>query len=238
MKLFGLLHLAILGSIASVAALLVWLCRRGIPGLRSVQVALGLELASNELVWWLYRYSKEGIHLWNLPLQLCDAAVWLAVLACLTAIPVIVELAWFAGLAGAGMALLTPDLISPWPSYPAIYFFVAHGGIVISMAALVLGGRWKFRRSAVWRSFLLLLIYAALVGLVDFVSGSDYMFLAHKPVSASPLDMMGPWPWYIVSGAAVAFMLFWLLWLPVRARGADAPGPQAGLPAPPLDLRE
>jgi len=159
--------------------------------------------------------------MWNLPLQLCDAAVWLAAMACLTALPAVVEFSWFAGLAGAGMALLTPDLISPWPSYPAIYFFVAHGGIVISMAALVPGGRRKFRRSAVWRSFVWLLIYAAVVGLVDFASGSNYMFLLHKPASASLLDRMGPWPWYLFSAGVVGLMLFWLLWLPVRQQGAD-----------------
>jgi len=163
--------------------------------------------------------------MWNLPLQLCDAAVWLAALACLTAFPAVVEFAWFAGLAGAGMALLTPDLISPWPSYPAIYFFAAHGGIVISVTALVLGGRWKFPRGAVWRSFALLLIYTVFVGIIDFASGSNYMFLLHKPNSASPLDRMGPWPWYLVSAAVAGLMLFWLLWLPVRQPGADAPTP-------------
>jgi hypothetical integral membrane protein (TIGR02206 family) len=237
MNLFGPLHLAILGTIAGVAAVLVWLCRRGILQSRPVQLAAGLALASNELVWWAYRYSREGIHMWNLPLQLCDAAVWLAALACLTAIPAVVEFAWFAGLAGAGMALLTPDLIAPWPSYPAIYFFAAHGGIAISMSALVLGGRWKFPRRAVWRSFALLLIYAVLVGIIDFASGSNYMFLVHKPASASPLDRMGPWPWYLVSAAATGLMLFWSLWLPVRQREADVPTPALAGRGPSKDER-
>jgi hypothetical integral membrane protein (TIGR02206 family) len=216
MKLFGPLHLSILGVVAVLAAVLAWLCRRGILPAKSMQRILGLALASNELVWWVYRYSKEGVHTGNLPLQLCDAAVWLAVLACLTAIPVIVEFAYFAGLAGAAMALLTPNLISPWPTYPAIYFFAAHGGIVICVAVLVFGSARRFRSGAVWRSFGLLLIYAALVGLVDWASGSNYMFLLSKPGSASVLDLMGPWPWYLLTGAAVGLALFWLLWLPVR----------------------
>jgi len=216
-NLFGPLHLSLLGTIAAIAAVLVWLCRRGVIPLEPMRLTLGLALGANELVWWVYRYSREGIHVWNLPLQLCDAAVWLSVLACLTEAPGVVEFAWFAGLAGAGMALLTPNLISPWPSYPAIYFFVAHGGIVISMVALVLGGGMKFRRGAVWRSFGLLLVYAGLVGLIDRVSGSNFMFLLHKPEAASPLDQMGPWPWYLLGGAAAGLLLFWLLWLPVRA---------------------
>jgi hypothetical integral membrane protein (TIGR02206 family) len=218
MRLFGLLHLSILGAVAVIAAGLVLLCRRGILRTDPMRWTLGLALAANELVWWVYRYSREGIHVGNLPLQLCDAAVWLSVLACLTGVPWVVEFAWFAGLAGAAMALLTPNLYTPWPTYPAIYFFAAHGGIVISMTTLVLGGGWKFRRAAVWRSFGLLLAYAAVVGLVDLLFGTNYMFLLRKPEAASLLDQMGPWPWYLVSGAATGLLLFWLLWLPVRAQ--------------------
>ncbi len=202
MPLFGPLHLALLGAIAAVAGALHGCAGARRYWIKALRWTLGLTLAANELVWWVYRYSREGIHVANLPLQLCDAGVWLSVLACLTLIPVIVEFAYFAGLAGAGMALLTPNLISPWPTYPAIYFFAAHGGIIISMVALVFGGGGRFRRSAVWRSFGLLVAYATLVGLVDWASGSNFMFLLRKPEAASALDQMGPWPWYLLSGAA------------------------------------
>lgn len=221
MPLFGSLHLALLGATAVTAGVLVWLCRRGIIRFRPTRRALGVALASNELVWWVYRYSREGIHVRNLPLQLCDAGVWLSVLACLTVIPAIVEFAYFAGLAGATMALLTPDLFSPWPTYPAIYFFTAHGGIVICMVTLVFGGPGKFRHGAPWRSFGLLIAYATLVGVVDWASGSNFMFLLRKPDAPSALDEMGPWPWYLLSGAAAGLLFFWLLWLPVRPSESD-----------------
>lgn len=218
MKLFGPLHLSLLAAILGLAAILAWLCRRAVFSLKPARIILGLALAANELVWWTYRYSIEGFHLWNLPLQLCDASVWLAVIACLAGSPVIVEFAYFLGLSGAGMALLTPNLIKPWPSYPAIYFFAAHGGIVVCVAVLVFGGAARFRPIAVWRSFGFLLTYATAVGLVDWASGSNYMFLRKKPEAASALDQMGPWPWYLFIGAGVGLALFWLIWLPVAGR--------------------
>lgn len=67
------------------------------------------------------------------------------------------------------MALLTPNLLFQWPSYPALYFFVAHGGIVIAGALLAFGGFARFRPSAVWRSLDFLLGYAALVGALNAV---------------------------------------------------------------------
>ena len=222
MGLFGPLHLALLALIAAVALGLSVLCRRKPAARHAVRLALGFGLAVNELGWFAFRYSHEGLHLWNLPLQLCDLGVWLAVASCLTLAPWVVELAYFVGLAGAGMALLTPDLWSPWPTYPAIYFFVAHGGIVIAVAVVVFGGIRPLGAGAVWRSYARLLVWAALDGVFDWAAGTNYMYLSRKPASASALDFLGPWPLYLVAGAALALALFWLLWLPARSVGRQA----------------
>jgi len=205
MRLFGLLHCSLLALIAAVCVALCLLCRRR-PGTgRPVRLALGYGLAVNEFIWWIFRYSHEGVHLVNLPLQLCDATVW-------------VEFDYFAGIAGAGMALLTPDLWSPWPTYPAIYFFLAHGGIVMVCTVLVFGRIAPLRPGAVWRAFGLLLLYALLVGLFDAFSGANYMYLRTKPHQQSLLNLLGPWPFYLIPGAALALGLFWLLWLPAPQR--------------------
>ncbi len=225
MKLFGPLHLTLLLAIAVSALTLIMLCRRGVLSARAVSFTLGSMLAINEIVWWITRYSREGIHAGNLPLQLCDAAVWFAILACMTRAQALAEFVWFAGIAGAGMALLTPDLAAPWPQWPAIYFFLAHGGIVIAAALLAFSGVIDFHPRSVWRPFGMLLAYAALVGCVDAILHTNYMYLRNKPGSASVLDAVGPWPWYIVAGAGIGLVLFWLLWLPVRpARPSPTPG--------------
>ncbi len=227
MILFGPTHLTILAMIALVSALLVWLFRSNAVPHGRLRVILGMALAANELVWWFYRYSREGVHIGNLPLHLCDAGVWLSVLACLTGVEVVVEFAYFTGLAGAGMALFTPNLIAPWPQYPAVAFFLSHGGIVIVMSSLVFGTRLRLVAWQVWRSFGLLLLYASAIGLFDWATKENYMFMRHTPEAGSPLDLMGPWPWYLAGGAAVGLVLFWLLWLPVRRAGPAPTGERA-----------
>lgn len=216
MRLFGPLHLTILFITATIAVTLCLLLRAGKISPTAVRLTLGYGLAINELVWWCYRYSHEGLHVSNLPLQLCDASLWVTVLACTTLIPAIVEFSYFAGIAGAGMALLTPDLLWPWPSYPAIYFFLAHGGIVIGAIVLVYGRISPLRTGAVWRAYGCLLAYAAAVGTLDAIFKTNYMYLRQKPGNASLLDALGPWPMYILAGASVGLALFWLLWLPAR----------------------
>jgi uncharacterized membrane protein YwaF len=44
--------------------------------------------------------------------------------------------------------------------------------------------------------------------------GSQYMYSMRKPETASALDLMGPWPWYLLTAQFVALLLFVLLYLP------------------------
>jgi len=219
MTLFGPIHLSLLGLIAAVGVLLAWVWRTGrLPG-RAVRITPGVALGANELVWWVFRYSHEGFHFpTNLPLQLCDVTVWMTVAACLTLKPWVVEFDYFAGMAGAGMALLTPDLWTPWPSCPAMYFFLAHGGIVVGIGVLVFGGIAPLRPGAVWRAYGGLFCYAALVGAFNAVFHTNYMYLCTRPKNASVLDAFGPWPVYLVQPAGLALGLYFLLWLPTRGQ--------------------
>lgn len=184
----------------------------------AVRRALAVLLAANELVWYSFRYSTEGFRFpEGMPLQLSDVAVWLTVLAAWTARPTLFELSWFWGVAGAGMAILTPDLWAPCWSYPSVYFFVAHGLVVVTPVFLWASGANRARPGSPWRALFWVNVYAAAVGAFNAVFKTNYMYLCSRPEGASLLDWFGPWPWYLVGGEVVALALFWLLWLPFGA---------------------
>jgi hypothetical integral membrane protein (TIGR02206 family) len=213
LALFGGLHLSLLGIILAVAILLPIASRRGVLPERIVRRALACVLATGEVIWWIFVYAHEGLRPANLPLQLCDVSLWTTVIACWTLRPWLVEFSYFAGIAGAGMALLTPDLWSPWPSYPAVYFFISHGGTVVAIILLVFGGIAPLRKGAMWRAFAMVVAYAAVVGAIDAALHADYMYLCEKPRSETILNAFGPWPWYLFAAAALTLLLFEGLWL-------------------------
>lgn len=229
MQLFSPVHVCLVVVIAFTAIVLAVLCRQGRISGTGVRLLLGCVLAGNELIWWAYRYSHEGLKLsQNLPLQLCDLTVWMTVLACITLKPIAVEFAYFVGLVVAGMSILTPSLSSPWPIYP-IYFFVGHGVIVIAAVMLVFGKISMPRPGAAWRVFGLLVLYAVAIGVVNTVYEANYMYLCTKrPASPSLLDLMGPWPIYILVAAPLTLALFCLLWLPIREKVYEIPGGSGG----------
>jgi uncharacterized membrane protein YwaF len=75
------------------------------------------------------------------------------------------------------------------------------------------------------------LAYTAVVGLVDALTGANYMFLRAPPGEWTLLRVLGPWPWYLASAAGVALVLFTALDAPFwagRRREAGHSAPRAG----------
>ena len=219
LKLIGAPHLLILISIPLIAAGLAYGCRRSRRAARSIRYSLAAFLAVNELVWYGYQLRAEGFHFPNgLPLELCNVTLWITVVAALSLNPLAFEIVYYAGLAGSGMALLTPDLWTALWTYPAIYFFLAHGMAVATVLTLVWGRLSAPRVGSAWWVLGLVNAYAAVIGLFDAIFKTNYMYLREKPVSASLLNYFGPWPVYLIGGELVALVLFWLLWFPFRGK--------------------
>jgi hypothetical integral membrane protein (TIGR02206 family) len=112
--------------------------------------------------------------------------------------------------------VLTPDLPQHFPSYPYFQYYIAHGGVVAAALILVVGLRVRPRPWAVAWTAGIAIAYAAFVGAVDATTGADYMYLRAKPAGATALDLMGPWPWYVLWAALVGFALFAILDAPFR----------------------
>ncbi len=211
-KLFGAVHVAVIAATAAAPFLLARLQRP-----RLILRVLAIATAVNELIWYGFRYSTEGFRFpEGLPLGLCDVVVWLTVAAAWTGRRTLFELCWFWGVAGAAMAVLTPDLWAPCWSYPTIYFFLAHALVITVPVLLWVSGAARAEAGAAWRALLWVNVYAAAVGTFNAVFNTNYMYLCRKPEGASPLDWFGPWPWYLLGGEVIALALFWLLSLPFR----------------------
>jgi hypothetical integral membrane protein (TIGR02206 family) len=137
----------------------------------------------------------------------------------------LVEVTYFWGLAGSLQSLLTPDLKVGWPSLEFVEYVLAHAAIVCAALFLVVGQRLVPRHRAVVRVWLITLAYSGFVGIIDAVTGGDYMYLRQVPGTWTLLSVLGPWPWYIVSAAVVALVLFTLLDLPWRRTRRESRAP-------------
>ena len=70
-------------------------------------------------------------------------------------------------------------------------------------------------RRSLLKAFAWLQGYAAMIFIANLLIGSNYFYIMRKPPTASLLDVLGPWPWYLLVCEALAFVLFLLVYAPV-----------------------
>lgn len=207
---------------------LVWAVRRS--GSRRFDWATRCALAGGclagevyMLIWW----SWAGGRLVDLlPLHLCDLSVVLAPIVLLTGHRLCYELLYFWGFGGAMQGLLTPNVAWGFPHIRCVCCFLLHALIVTSALYATVVMR---RRPTPWsllRAWLIANAYALLLIPANLAMGTNYMFLLGKPATPSLLDVMGPWPWYLVVGSLVGLIVMGLCYLPFfvldrRARPRD-----------------
>lgn len=135
------------------------------------------------------------------------------------------EILYFWALSGTVLALFMPDVGVSFPDVRCVSFFALHGAVVVSAVVLVFGTGRAPRPGADVRVFAITCAYAAVVACIDLLCTENFLYLRMKPSQPSILDWMGPWPWYILASAALAFVLFRGLMAPFRSLAAERPRP-------------
>lgn len=148
----------------------------------------------------------------SLPLELCSITLILAIIMLITRNRLLYQIVFFAGIMGALQALITPNLGYPFPHFRFLHFFIAHMAIIL--AALYMTWIEKYRPT--WKSIGITMIFLNVllvgVGGINYLLDSNYMFLMHKPDTASLLDVLGPHPFYLLVEEGVALVLFVLMY--------------------------
>jgi len=214
--IFGWEHFLGLALSLGLGGVLVWTVRRsGSRGLDwAVRGALAAGCLASEVymvIWW----SWAGAPLqYLLPLHLCDISVVLAPIVLLTGSRLGYELLYFWGFGGAIQGLLTPNIAWGFPHIRCACCFLLHGLIVTGALYATVVMRQRPTPRSLLRAWLIANAYALCLIPVNFALDTNYMFLLRKPITPSLLDVMGPWPWYLVVADVFGLLVMSLCYLP------------------------
>lgn len=217
---FGAGHLIALAIIAAIIGFTI-LVRRypGDVAKRRARLALAGIILVVESSWHVWNLA---IDTWDvqrhLPLHTCSMGIWLSIVMLTTRNYRLYEILYFIGIAGATQALMTPSVGAyGLPHFWPIQSLASHGLLVIALVYMTAIEGFRPTWMSVWRTMLVLNIYMLLITGVNYLIGSNYMYTLRKPATASLLDVMGPWPWYILAGEFLAITFFLILYLPFAA---------------------
>ena len=217
-KPFGIAHLSIIALTALLPFLLALVVRRSKSRFleRSIAFTIAGLLLIN-YVFYLLVGRRFGLTIWQraLPMQLCDWAMFVIIIALCTGNRRWLEIAYFWGIGGTLQAVITPNLAFGFPDLRFISFFVAHSGIIIGIVFLMLIYGFRPRAAGILRTFLWTEVYFVVAFTVDSLTGENYGFLLYKPEAFSLLSYLSDWrPLYLLQMHGLALLFFCALYAP------------------------
>lgn len=223
---FGTSHQLALAVLVTGALTLVWVGRanRGTAAAVLVGKLLAVAIMTFTIPLQILYFTPEYWSLERtLPLQLCDLAWMVAVLGLWTHRWWAVGLTYYWGLTLTTQAVITPDLTAEFPDPVFILFWGMHSMVVWAAVYLT----WGLGLAPDWRSYRAALLataaWAVTVFVINVFAGTNYGYLNAKPDSASVLDLLGDWPWYVLAEIgiiAVGWALVTWPWTAVAAGGS------------------
>lgn len=220
---FTVEHLGLLGLLLVGAVLLGWLGRHWRDGAgeerfrRGFAIAIPVFTVPMQVLQLLPGDFTMGT---SLPLQLCDLAWMVAVHALWTRHHLATSVLYFWGLTLTIQGAVTPSLGQTFPDPRYFMFWGMHFLTIWAAVYLVasFGG-------PSWRSYRFTLactaVWAVLVLGFNTVTDTNYGYLSRKPESASLLDLLGPWPLYVLAEVAILAAVWALMTWPWTTRGDD-----------------
>jgi hypothetical integral membrane protein (TIGR02206 family) len=215
--LFGTAHLTALGIIVLINILaVIWGRRAADASRKKFRWVLAGVLIVDEILWHLWNVTTGQWSLQTmLPLHLCSVFVFLSAYMLVAKSYTIYEYAYFLGIAGASQALLTPDAgMYGFPHFRAFQVMISHGAIITAAVFMTLVEGYR----PTWQSLKRVLIggniYMAVIFVFNLLIGSNYLFIAHKPETASLMDVLPDWPIYIIFIELIGILVSILLYAP------------------------
>jgi hypothetical integral membrane protein (TIGR02206 family) len=150
----------------------------------------------------------------DLPLHLCNMMPFFIPFAIYFKNRKIWSILFFWILAGTLQAMFTPTLTENLPHYEAIRYWLVHAGlpVLVLYGTFVYGFRIKL--ADIFWSLFYLNIVTAIIYPINLLTGGNYLYIMHKPEPGTMFDLMGPWPWYILTCELVFIVLSLILYLP------------------------
>ena len=229
---YGPSHLAVLAVFVTGAVLLVVVGRRQTePQARLLGRVLAALLITAFAVALVYKLVDPAIDT-SVPLQLCDVAELAAAYALWSQRQWAFVLTYYWGLVLSSQALITPDIGTPregapdFPHHLFVTFFTLH--VLVVWAAIYL--TWGRRMRPRWRDYRFAVIatlgWAVFTLAFNVIAGTNYGYLNRKPPTASLLDVLGPWPVYLLAEISIVLIVWALMtwpWERMRRHADESP---------------
>ena len=165
-----------------------------------------------------YFFGDELIS--SIPLQACNLSGFFIATYLLARKRVFFEVAYYWGLGGGTMALLTPDLVYAFPDIEWFPFFIGHGAMIMAIFFSMFCHNTFPTKHSYKRVVVITLSFLPVIYIINILLGppANYFYLNTKPEGDSLMNIMPSPPFHIPIAMGIAFAVFYLLHIPFRKK--------------------
>jgi hypothetical integral membrane protein (TIGR02206 family) len=217
--LFGNIHIVTMAIIGLVAVFLPLVCKNQSTSNKSLISKVIAFIILSHVIISPYKdlYLLQNPYNWKeiLPIHMCDLSEIFLAAFLLGGPKILYKCAFFWGLAGASMAIITPDI--PVIDLDYAFFMIGHGMIVIGVmyATISLGNR-PYAKDILTVSLITAFVLLPIVYLINLILGepANYWYLIAKPAGASLMDAFPEPPYHLLITTPLAIATFCLIYIP------------------------
>ena len=165
-------------------------------------------------------FFREGYEIDNwklgLPLHLCDFSSASIILYFFTKRKEFFLFAFFAGISGAGMAILTPDVLYSFPHIDYIRHMIGHSMILLGVTYAIIIDHQRPQFRDVHRVLGVLTVLLLLMYPINFLLGppANYWYVIEKPPGFNVTDLMRDAPYHMIDVYILAVIVCYILYVP------------------------
>tara|TARA_B100001248_G_C27394246_1_gene464381 strand:+ start:1628 stop:2317 length:690 start_codon:yes stop_codon:yes gene_type:complete len=168
----------------------------------------------------LYREGYMQEWKLGLPLHLCDFSSASVILYFITKRKEFFLFAFFAGISGAGMALITPDVLYAFPNIDYIRHMVGHSMILLGVSYAIIIDNQRPKFHDVHRTLIILTLFLLIMYPINYYLGppANYWYVIEKPPGLNVTGFMRDAPYHMIDVYMLAIFVCYFLYLPYFIR--------------------
>ncbi|MAV60822.1 MAG: TIGR02206 family membrane protein [Gammaproteobacteria bacterium] len=159
-----------------------------------------------------------GANNWKLglPLHLCDFSSASIILYFITKRREFFLFAFFAGIAGAGMAILTPDVLYSFPHIDYLRHMIGHSMILLGVTYAIIIDNQRPQLKDVHRILAVLSVFLLMMYPINTWLGppANYWYVIEKPPGFNVTDLMRDAPYHMIDIYILAVIVCYSIYLP------------------------
>ena len=159
-----------------------------------------------------------GANNWKLglPLHLCDFSSASIILYFITKRREFFLFAFFAGIAGAGMAILTPDVLYSFPHIDYLRHMIGHSMILLGVTYAIIVDNQRPQLKDVHRILAVLSVFLLMMYPINTWLGppANYWYVIEKPPGFNVTDLMRDAPYHMIDIYILAVIVCYSIYLP------------------------